>query len=849
MGRRYGVGRVSRDSSRSALLARIESARHARRAFRRALTRRLEHASTPDHVRAQRELVRLAEAAELGTDAIISIDFEQRVRHWNRGAERLYGFSAQEAIDERLDKLIASNDEPDEQIRRLLAGTQSYQYETRRRRKDGTLIDVLLTVSPWHEDGQVVGVTGIGIDLSERKQGERDRDRALADLEEAQRIAQVGSWSWEPRTGAANWSPQMYEIYGRDPADGPAIKEAFIAYAHPDDRGRLASALAGAFGAGGAFEVDYRIVADDGSEREIHGLGRADPARPGSYLGTVQDVTARRRAEAERRHSEERLRTSFEGAPTGVAMVQAQSPFNVLQVNSALTQMLGVDASDLVGASALRMIDEPGRPTAQRRLERLALGEQGPFEYEFELRDVPAGPLWVSLRGAAITGIDGRPEHVVLHLQNITVRKRYEAELRTWAERDQLTGLLNRRRLGEELERVVAENARYGTPATLLICDLDNLKLVNDTLGHKAGDEFITTAANVLRERIRDADILARTGGDEFAVLLPHTGLDQARAMAERLRAAVLELNFAVGSQRLHPTLSIGVAPVGEGLGAEDSLAAADLAMFEAKRHGRNRVSTSTQAFSADVMTQQLGWLARLRSALADDRLELHAQPIVDVRDRVVSHRELLVRMRDEDGELLMPAAFIPTAERFGMIAEIDRRVVREAIRIVAADPSSGICYAVNLSGVSVGDPELLRLIESEIVAAGVDPTRLMFEFTETAAIDDLGRSREFTEELNRIGCACALDDFGSGFGSFAYLKHLPVRYLKIDGEFVRNLPGNHDDRVLVKAIVDLARGLGKQTIAEFVGSEAALELLREYGVDYAQGYHLGKPEPLPAAQ
>jgi EAL domain-containing protein (putative c-di-GMP-specific phosphodiesterase class I) len=319
--------------------------------------------------------------------------------------------------------------------------------------------------------------------------------------------------------------------------------------------------------------------------------------------------------------------------------------------------------------------------------------------------------------------------------------------------------------------------------------------------------------------------------------------------MAERLRAAVLELNFAVGSQRLHPTLSIGVAPVGEGLGAEDSLAAADLAMFEAKRHGRNRVSTSTQAFSADVMTQQLGWLARLRSALADDRLELHAQPIVDVRDRVVSHRELLVRMRDEDGELLMPAAFIPTAERFGMIAEIDRRVVREAIRIVGADPSSGICYAVNLSGVSVGDPELLRLIESEIVAAGVDPTRLMFEFTETAAIDDLGRSREFTEELNRIGCACALDDFGSGFGSFAYLKHLPVRYLKIDGEFVRNLPGNHDDRVLVKAIVDLARGLGKQTIAEFVGSEAALELLREYGVDYAQGYHLGKPEPLPAAQ
>jgi EAL domain-containing protein (putative c-di-GMP-specific phosphodiesterase class I) len=243
-------------------------------------------------------------------------------------------------------------------------------------------------------------------------------------------------------------------------------------------------------------------------------------------------------------------------------------------------------------------------------------------------------------------------------------------------------------------------------------------------------------------------------------------------------------------------------------------------------------------------MSKQFGWLERLRGALAEDRFELHAQPITDLCSGDVNACELLLRMRDEDGQMLMPGAFIYTAERFGLIGQIDRWVVSDAIRILAADHSD-TSYTVNLSGVSVGDPELLTIIERAITAAGVDPGRLIFEFTETAAISDLGVSREFTRGLTRIGCASALDDFGSGFGSFCYLKYLPVDYVKIDGEFVRNLPGSEDDRVLVEAIVDVARGLHKQTVAEWVGSEEALDLLRDYGVDYAQGAHLGMPQPL----
>jgi diguanylate cyclase (GGDEF)-like protein/PAS domain S-box-containing protein len=794
--------------------------------------------------RAERELQRLAQAAEHATDAVISIDLDARVRHWNAGAERLYGWSAREATGRTLHELIAFTDEPRDEIARMLAGESAYQVETRRWRKDGTIIDVLLTISPWIVDGRVVGVTGIAIDLSERKQVERAREQLLSDLEEAQRVARVGSWSWDQSVDETTWSAQMYEIFGRDPADGPATREEFFASVHPDDRERLAAGYAHTFD-GPSFELDHRIIAGDGVQRTVHVCGHEDPTRPGYYVGTFQDVTEQRRAEAELRRSEEQLRTVFEGAPIGVALADAHVPFTLLQANSALGEMLGVEPALLIGRGALTVIDEPQRAAAQSQLQRLLEGEEQSVSAELQIRRACVEQLWVDVNAAVISDADGRPEHLVFQLQDITSRKQYEQELRIYAERDPLTGLLNRRRLEEELARAVAEKNRYGTPATLLVGDLDNLKLINDTIGHKAGDELIKGVARALSSQVRETDALARIGGDEFAILLHRTGLEQAQVLAERLRVSVLDLDLVASQQRLRTSLSIGIAPLGEDLSAEESQVAADLAMYEAKRHGRNRVATSRRAFSEHAMAEHLDWMGRLRSALADDRFELHAQPITELRSGEVHYRELLLRMREPDGELLLPGAFIPTAERFGLITELDRWVVHEAIRILADDRHSNTTYTINLSGVSVGDPELLAMIEREITDAQVDPRRLVFEFTETAAINDLSASREFTHGLSRIGCASALDDFGSGFGSFSYLKHLPVQYVKIDGQFVRDLPSSEDDRVLVKAIVDVARALRKQTIAEFVGSDKAVSLLRDYGVDYAQGFHLGMPEPI----
>ncbi len=750
-----------------------------------------------------------------------------------------------EAIGRPIAELLkVLEDEHDDSIARMLAGGSAYQYGARRRRKDGTIIDVRITVSPWTVGQRVVGVTGIAIDITEQKAHQRELaalearwraaarelpgaaliifDEHLQTVEaEGEALRQIGI---DP--AAVLGQPATVAI-GADQAAAEQVPAAFQAALHGERR---------------EFEIEV-------GGRTLHsrtvGLDLGDGRRRAMSLSI--DVTDQRHAEFELRRSEQRLRTIFEGAPIGVALVDARVPFTVLQANGALAAMLDVDPGQLVGRGALTLIDHPQRAVAEGQLQRLLDGEDRCLVAEVQIREAHPDPLWVNVNAAVISDAAGRPEHLVLQLQDITERKQFEHELRIHAERDPLTGLLNRRRLEEELKATVAEVQRYSTRAALMVCDLDNLKLVNDTLGHKAGDKLITGVARLLGECVRETDVLARMGGDEFAVLLPHATLEQALVIAERLRAAVLDLDLdlVAAQQKLHTTLSIGIAPLGGGLSAEDSLVAADLAMYEAKRSGHNRIATSRQAFSDDDIAKQFGWLERLRLALADNRFELHAQPITDLRSGEVRCMELLVRMRGQDDELLMPAAFIPTAERFGLIGEIDRWVLKEAVRIVANDQRSDTTYAVNLSGVSVGDPDLLRLIERELATTGADPNRLIFEITETAAIQDLGASRQFTQGLARIACATALDDFCSGFGSFSYLKHLPVKYLKIDGDFIRNLPGSTDDRILVKAIIDVARGLRKQTIAEFVSSNEALELLRDYGVDYAQGFHLGMPQPL----
>jgi diguanylate cyclase (GGDEF)-like protein len=441
------------------------------------------------------------------------------------------------------------------------------------------------------------------------------------------------------------------------------------------------------------------------------------------------------------------------------------------------------------------------------------------------------------------TALDGAREELRssrLHLEEL-------------AATDPLTGVSNRRHFERELKREVTltnQSGLAGRSSALLVLDLDNFKYVNDSHGHAVGDSVLRNVATTLQELLGPTDVLARLGGDEFAVLLPNTNPTAAVDTARNLRDTMRMHRFPVeNDQHLRLSVSIGITTFGsaDDLSPSELMINADIAMYDAKEAGRDRVSVAAaDVHQARVKSRQT-WLERIRDALEQERMELHAQPILHLATRQVTQYELLLRMRGEDGELIPPANYLDIAERSGVIREIDQWVVHSACRMITEAHAGGraLMLEVNVSGVSVGDPEFLELIEPELAGLGSLVSRLVFELTETAAVMNLAHATTFAEGLAHYGCRLALDDFGAGFGSFYYLKHLPCAYLKIDGEFIRTLKTNETDQVFVRAMVDLAQGLGKETIAEFVEDEETVRLLTEFGVDFAQGFHIGRPAPL----
>ena len=440
----------------------------------------------------------------------------------------------------------------------------------------------------------------------------------------------------------------------------------------------------------------------------------------------------------------------------------------------------------------------------------------------------------------------GKPIGIQCISRDTTERRRAERQLTHLANHDPLTNLFNRRRFEEELDLQLARSRRDHTESAVLFLDLDHFKDVNDSEGHRTGDQLLQKVGRSLREGLRDVDVVARLGGDEFTAMLVNTNAAEAQRSADKILKSLAQDSFEMGGRVFKITGSIGIAMLPRhGNSAAELLSAADLAMYHAKEMGRNAACVFPE--QDDLQSQvsaRVDWRMRISAALEEDRFRLYAQPILDLKTNTVTQHELLLRMLDQSGGVTEAGAFVETAERFGLIQAIDRWAVGQAIELLAscAKWNLDISLEVNISGKAFADDELLGILRRGFEETQANPEKLIIEVTETAAIEDMQRAQTFVSDLKQIGCRFALDDFGAGFSSFHQLRQLDVDYLKIDGSFIKNLPGDPVGQHIVKAIVEMARALNKMTIAEYVTDDATLELVRQIGVDYAQGHAVGFP-------
>jgi diguanylate cyclase (GGDEF)-like protein len=454
---------------------------------------------------------------------------------------------------------------------------------------------------------------------------------------------------------------------------------------------------------------------------------------------------------------------------------------------------------------------------------------------------------------APISGADGRVLGAVLVFRDVSEQRRMAREMSYRATHDALTGLVNRSDFESRLQQTLRLAHAEASAHALMYIDLDQFKLVNDACGHAAGDQLLRQVAALLKQCVRSRDTLARLGGDEFGVILQFCSAEQAQRVAEEICERMDEYRFVYDDRRFRIGTSIGLVPLDDRWPNTASvMQAADAACYAAKEAGRNRVHAW---FDADLHLRlrhgEMQWVTRLEQALDENRFELFAQRIRPIRAPGQGlHCEVLLRLREPDGQLVPPGAFLPAAERFHMAPRIDRWVVRHVVEWMARERAAlghVETIAVNLSGQSISDPAFLRQIAEVVAGAHIDHRKLCFEVTETVAITNMADATAFVDAMREHGIRFALDDFGAGASSFGYLKTLKVDYLKIDGQFIRDLIDDPLDRATVRCFRDVAAAVGTRTIAEFVETDAVAALLREIGIDYGQGYLYHRPEPIDA--
>ncbi len=566
-----------------------------------------------------------------------------------------------------------------------------------------------------------------------------------------------------------------------------------------------------------------------------------------AYNVLREESEERKRAQALLRESEEIYRTLYDDNPT--TFLTVDDSFTIVSVNKFGARRLGFEVDELVGAELGRIhSDEDGEIVKAAIAECMAnAGETR--TWEARMRHYDDSTTWARSTGKYVIDRNGG-KSVLVVCEDITEARHLSQQLSFEARHDALTGLYNRREFELRLQRALDSTKEdKSVQHTLCYIDLDQFKVINDNCGHVGGDELLRQLATALKKRLRGGDIIARLGGDEFGIMLANCGAEFAARVADDIRRAVSEFRFAWDGKNFTLGASIGVVTIDETMDSiSQVMLAADTACYAAKDAGRDRIHVYRP--DDDQLEQRHGemqWVIRIKRALEQNRFKLYVQPIVPLvaGSGESLHYEVLIRLKDEKGNIVPPGAFLPAAERYNISKNIDRRVVNSTLAWLQDHPQHvdelDVC-SINLSGQTLGDKLMLNEIMASLSESSVPAEKLCFEITETAAIANLHVAQEFIAALKDRGCLFALDDFGSGLSSFAYLKNLPVDFLKIDGIFVRNIVEDPVSLAIVRSINEVGKVMGQKTIAEFVENDAITAKLRGIGVDYGQGYGIGKP-------
>lgn len=560
---------------------------------------------------------------------------------------------------------------------------------------------------------------------------------------------------------------------------------------------------------------------------------------------TVTDVTDRKRALRALKRYEQII------SSTADLMAFVDQSCIYQAVNDAYVRAYDLPREEIVGKSMYEVHgEEVFESRLKEALDRCLAGEEAHYQAWF---DFPAtGRRFMDVAFYPFTDGMGKDSGVVVSWRDLTETHTLSEKLSYQASHDALTGLVNRREFEQRLRRLIDLAREEDTEHALCYLDLDQFKVINDTCGHVAGDELLRQLGMLLPDKVRKGDTLARLGGDEFGVLMERCSITQATRVANALLEAIRNLQFHWEDKTFNVGVSIGVVPINEASeSSTEVLSTADSACYAAKDGGRNQIHVYREDDIKIAQRQgEMRWVARIQRALDDDRFELYAQPITPVatpRSAPVYY-EVLLRMQDEQGRIVLPGAFLSAVERYNLSARLDHWVIRNTFDWLVEHPScmGGLdLISINLSGNSLGDNQLMGHIIERFKEGRIPAEKICMEITETAAITNLTSATRFIKMLREWGCRFALDDFGSGLSSFAYLKNLPVDFLKIDGLFVKDILDDPIDYAMVKSINEIGHVMGKKTVAEFVDSEAVLSSLAVIGVDYAQGYAVGKPRPI----